>query len=422
MHDEKYMQLALQYASFGKGRTSPNPLVGAVIVKDGRIVGTGWHRKAGTPHAEIHALNMAGDLAKGATIYVTLEPCAHEGRTGPCAEALVKAGIARAVVAAIDPNPEVSGKGIDILKKAGIDITVGVCENEAKRLMEVFLKWTATGRPFTVWKTAMSLDGKIATSGGESQWITGDEARAFGHGLRDEYDAVMTGIGTVLADDPSLTTRLNEGVQKPLAEGRWVAAALADKNITPTGHSPVRIVVDSLARTPLDSKVVTDGKAATIVAVSPKAPAQRIAALRQAGVEVLMVPQDSRNSKNPKASEVSGSAESPESPEVSGAAEISEETAGRVNLTRLMEMLGDKSRGITSVLVEGGGTLAFSLLKAGLIDKVHAFVSPMLLGGQEAKGALGGTGFSYLAEAPRLKDVTTEFLGRDIHITGYISR
>lgn len=422
MHDEKYMQLALQYASFGKGRTSPNPLVGAVIVKDGRIVGTGWHRKAGTPHAEIHALNMAGDLAKGATIYVTLEPCAHEGRTGPCAEALVKAGIARAVVAAIDPNPEVSGKGIDILKKAGIDVTVGVCEGEAKRLMEVFLKWIATGRPFTVWKAAMSLDGKIATSGGESQWITGDEARAFGHGLRDEYDAIMIGIGTVLADDPSLTTRMNEGVQKPLAEGRWVAAALADKNITPAGHSPVRIIVDSLARTPLDSKVVTDGKAATIIAVSPKAPSQRIAALRQAGVEVLMVPQDSQNSKNPKASKASGFAESPESLEASESAEISEETAGKVNLTRLMEMLGDKSRGITSVLVEGGGTLAFSLLKAGLVDKVHAFVSPLLLGGQEAKGALGGAGFSHLAEAPRLKDVTTEFLGRDIHITGYISR
>lgn len=422
MHDEKYMQLALQYASFGKGRTSPNPLVGAVIVKDGRIAGVGWHRKAGTPHAEIHALNMAGDLAKGATIYVTLEPCAHKGRTGSCAEALVKAGIARVVVAAVDPNPEVSGKGIDILKKAGINVTVGVCEDEAKRLMEVFLKWIATGRPFTVWKVAMSLDGKIAASGGESQWITGDEARAFGHGLRDEYDAIMTGIGTVLADDPSLTARLNEGVKKPLEEGRLVVAALADKNITPAGHSPVRIIIDSLARTPLDSKVVTDKKAATIIAVSPQAPAQRIAALRQAGVEVLMVPQDSGNSNNPKALEISGSAEPAGSQKVSEAAGIAEETAGQVNLTRLMEMLGDKSREITSVLVEGGGTLAFSLLKAGLVDKVHAFASPMLLGGQEAKGALGGTGFSHLAEAPRLENVTTEFLGRDIHITGYILR
>lgn len=417
MHDEKYMQLALQYASFAKGRTSPNPLVGAVIVKDGRIVGTGWHRKAGTPHAEIHALNMAGELAKGATIYVTLEPCAHEGRTGPCAEALVKAGIARAVIATIDPNPQVSGKGVDILKQAGIDVTVGVCEKEAKQLMEVFLKWIATGRPFTVWKTAMSLDGKIAAAGGESQWITGDEARAFGHGLRDEYDAIMAGIGTVLADDPSLTTRLNEGAQKPLAEGRWVAASLADKNITPVGHSPVRIIVDSLARTPLDSEVVTDGKAATIIAVSPKAPAQRIAALRQAGVEVLMVPPGQKNSENSKAPETAGSAEPPEAPEAS---ETSEDTGAKVNLTRLMEMLGDKSRGITSVLVEGGGTLAFSLLEAGLVDKVHAFVAPMLLGGQTAKGALGGAGFSHLAEAPRLKDVTTELLGSDIHITGYI--
>ncbi|MDO4203151.1 MAG: bifunctional diaminohydroxyphosphoribosylaminopyrimidine deaminase/5-amino-6-(5-phosphoribosylamino)uracil reductase RibD [Selenomonadaceae bacterium] len=394
MHDEKYMQLALQYAAFARGRTSPNPLVGAVIVKDGRIVGTGWHRKAGTPHAEIHALNMAGELAKGATIYVTLEPCAHHGRTGPCAEALVKAGISRAVVATLDPNPKVSGKGIDILRKAGIDVTVGVCEKEAKQLMEVFLKWIVTGRPFTVWKTAMSLDGKIATSGGESQWITGDEARAFGHRLRDEYDAIMAGIGTVLADNPSLTTRLNEGVQKPLSDGRWVAAALADKNISPAGRCPVRIIVDSLARTPLDSKVLTDGKAPTIIAVAPAAPAERIAALRQAGAEVLMVPAD------PSVSE--------------------EEAASKVNLTRLMEMLGDKGRGITSVLVEGGGTLAFSLLKAGLMDKVHAFVAPMLIGGQEAKAALGGEGFSHLADAPRLKDVTTDLVGSDIHITGYI--
>lgn len=394
MSDEKYMQLALQYAAFAKGRTSPNPLVGAVIVKDGRIVGTGWHRKAGTPHAEIHALNMAGELAKGATIYVTLEPCAHQGRTGPCAEALVKAGISRAVVATLDPNPKVSGKGIDILRKAGIDVTVGVCEGEAKRLMEVFLKWIVTGRPFTVWKTAMSLDGKIATSGGESQWITGDEARACGHRLRDEYDAIMAGIGTVLADNPSLTTRLNEGIQKPLADGRWVAAALADRNISPSGHCPVRIIVDSLARTPLDSRIITDGKSPVIIAVAPAAPAERIAALRKAGAEVLMVPAD------------------PSVPE--------EETAAKVNLTRLMEMLGDKSRGITSVLVEGGGTLAFSLLKAGLMDKVHAFVAPMLIGGQEAKGALGGSGFKSLGDAPVLKEVTTEMVGKDIHITGYV--
>ncbi len=394
MSDEKYMQLALQYAAFAKGRTSPNPLVGAVIVKDGRIVGTGWHRKAGTPHAEIHALNMAGELAKGATIYVTLEPCAHQGRTGPCAEALVKAGISRAVVATLDPNPKVSGKGIDILRKAGIDVTVGVCEGEAKRLMEVFLKWIVTGRPFTVWKTAMSLDGKIATSGGESQWITGDEARACGHRLRDEYDAIMVGIGTVLADNPSLTTRLNEGIQKPLADGRWVAAALADRNISPSGHCPVRIIVDSLARTPLDSRIITDGKSPVIIAVAPAAPAERIAALRKAGAEVLMVPAD------------------PSVPE--------EETAAKVNLTRLMEMLGDKNRGITSVLVEGGGTLAFSLLKAGLMDKVHAFVAPMLIGGQEAKGALGGSGFKSLGDAPVLKEVTTEMVGKDIHITGYV--
>ena len=210
LQDEDFMRVALNLARNAIGRTSPNPLVGAVIVREGRIVGAGWHRKAGTPHAEIHALNMAGDLAKGATLYVTLEPCSHYGRTGPCAEAVVKAGIKRVVIGMGDPNPKVAGKGIAILERAGIEVRCGVLEDEARALNEVFLKWIAVQKPFVVLKTAMSLDGKIATYTGKSQWITGEAARRRVHEYRDTYDGIMVGIGTVLADNPSLTARLPE--------------------------------------------------------------------------------------------------------------------------------------------------------------------------------------------------------------------
>ena len=208
MTDEEYMRVALDAASYAKGRTSPNPLVGAVVVKDNRIVSVGWHRKAGTEHAEIHALKMAGDLAKGSTIYVTLEPCSHYGRTGPCAKALVEAGISRAGVAMPDPNPLVSGRGIQILKDAGIQVDVGILEEEARKLNEVFLKWIVKKIPFVTLKMAMSLDGKIATCTGESQWITSAESRLKGHEWRDSTDAILVGIGTVLADNPQLTARI----------------------------------------------------------------------------------------------------------------------------------------------------------------------------------------------------------------------
>ena len=363
LQDEDFMRVALSLARNAVGRTSPNPLVGAVIVREGRIVGAGWHRKAGTPHAEIHALNMAGDLAKGATLYVTLEPCSHYGRTGPCAEAVVKAGLRRVVIAMGDPNPKVAGKGIAILERAGIEVRCGVLEDEARKLNEVFLKWIATKLPYVVLKTAMSLDGKIATYTGKSQWITGEAARRRVHEYRDIYDGIMVGIGTVLADNPSLTARLPDG----------------------QGKNPVRIVVDSKARTPLDAALVTDGAALTIIAVTAKAPQERVQALKDKGVAIM----------------VAGDGE-------------------QVDMNLLLQKLGEME--ICSVFVEGGGQVNFSLLRAGLVDKVHAFIAPKLIGGREALTPVEGEGFAELTDAVELEHTTVETIGQDILLTGYVKR
>ena len=361
--DEQMMARAISLARNGLGRTSPNPLVGAVIVRDGRIVAEGWHRKAGTPHAEIHALNMAGELARGATVYVSLEPCAHYGRTGPCARALVEAGVSRVVVAMTDPNPKVAGKGIAILQEAGIEVTTGVLEQEARQLNEVFLKWMTTGLPFVALKTAMTLDGKIATAAGQSQWITNEASRYETHRLRDIYDGILVGINTALADNPSLTTRLKEY----------------------QGRNPVRIVVDSRARLPLTAKLVTDGAARTIVAVTEQAPAERVEALRSAGVEII----------------VAGS-------------------SNHVDMQSLMEQLGAMK--ISSVLVEGGGSVNFSLLQAGLVDRVYAFIAPKLVGGRDALTPVEGDGFRELDHAVELEDIQLRQLGSDVLLTGIVKR
>lgn len=361
--DEEMMAQAIAIARNAEGRTSPNPLVGAVIVKDGRVVATGWHRKAGTPHAEVHALNMAGELARGATAYVSLEPCAHYGRTGPCAKALVEAGVSRVVVAMEDPNPKVAGKGIAILREAGIEVQVGVLEQEARELNEVFLKWITTGKPFVALKTAMSLDGKIATAAGESQWITNEVSRHFTHRLRDVYDGILVGINTALKDDPSLTTRLPEY----------------------EGKNPVRIVVDSQCRLPAASRLVQDGAARTIVAVTEQAAEERVAALEAAGAEVL------RAGAGPQ-----------------------------VDMELLMQQLG-KLR-ICSVLVEGGGTVNFALLQAGLVDRVYAFIAPKLLGGRNALTPVEGDGFAELAQAVELEQLTTQDMQGDILITGLVKK
>lgn len=361
--DESYMRRALEIARYAEGRTSPNPLVGAVVVNHGRIVGMGWHRKAGTEHAEIHALRQAGQLAQGAEIYVTLEPCSHYGRTPPCSQALIDAGVKKVVVAMKDPNPLVAGNGLAMLKSAGIEVIEGILGNEAAVLNEVFLKWITEKMPFTVLKTAMTLDGKIAAYTGASKWITNEVSRRYVHKLRDKYDGILVGIGTVLADNPSLTTRLADG----------------------EGKNPIRIIVDSKGRTPLNARVLTDNMAQSIIAVTEEAPQENIRALEAQGAVVLIVNE-----------------------------------RGHVDLRKLFAMLAGKN--ITSLLIEGGAEINYSLVQARLIDKVHAFIAPKLLGGRTALSPVGGQGAAELDNALQLYDITAENLAGDILITGYAKR
>lgn len=359
--DEQYMRQALEIAQYAIGRTSPNPMVGAVIVNQGRVVGQGWHRKAGTPHAEVHALAQAGDLAEDATVYVTLEPCSHYGRTGPCTEALIQAKVKKVVVAMNDPNPLVAGKGLAKLRAAGIEVIEDVLAAEAAKMNEVFIKWISCQLPFVTLKTAMTLDGKIATYSGNSKWITGAGARRRVHEYRDVYDAIMVGIGTILADDPELTTRLDV-----------------------CGKSPIRIVIDSTCRTPITAKIVTDKLVHTIVAVTSNAPAERVHALQEAGVEVIVTSGED----------------------------------GKVNLYELMKVLAAK--GITSVLLEGGTNLNASMLNSHLVDKVHWFIAPKIVGGAGALGPIGGQGVNLLENAYLLEDLTHEIIDGDVLITGYL--
>ncbi len=360
--DQHYMQMALELAARAMGRTSPNPMVGAVVVKDGRVVGRGYHARAGTPHAEVHALREAGELAGGATLYVTLEPCCHHGRTGPCTEAIIKARVNRVVVAMTDPNPLVAGKGMQKLKDADIQVTCGVLEEDACRLNEIFIKYIITRLPYVVLKTAMSLDGKIATSQGESQWITGTTAREYVHRLRDKYDAILVGVGTVLADDPSLTCRLQEG----------------------GGKDPVRIILDSQARTPSTARVLNQpSEAPALIVTTPGAPPERVQMLKQAGAQVLEVP----------GSECG------------------------IDLEALLQELG--RREISSVLVEGGARVNGSFITGNLVDKVYWFIAPKFIGGTAAPGPVGGPGIAALQDALSIKDIKLNRYGEDICIEGY---
>lgn len=353
------MSEALRLASQALGRTSPNPLVGAIIVKDGEIIGRGYHHKAGTPHAEVHALAEAGDKAAGATAYVSLEPCSHFGRTPPCSQALIRAGVKKVVVAMEDPNPLVSGTGINQLRAAGIEVELGDMEQEARSLNEVFIKYITTRLPFVVYKTAMSLDGKISTSAGESRWITGPDTRQWVHSLRNRYDGIMVGINTVLADDPELTCRL------------------------PGGRDPVRLVVDSKLRLPLGARIIKSSRTAPLlVATTTQAPSGKISSLEEAGARVLVY-------------------DEPQVP--------------------LKEFLLDLPKfEITGILLEGGSTVAWSMLEAGLVDKVHFCLAPKLIGGADAPGPLGGRGVAKLAEALDLRNLQPERCGDDIIITGYM--
>ncbi|MGE7763945.1 bifunctional diaminohydroxyphosphoribosylaminopyrimidine deaminase/5-amino-6-(5-phosphoribosylamino)uracil reductase RibD [Peribacillus sp. NPDC096540] len=360
-NDQYYMKLALDLASSAKGKTNPNPVVGAVLVKDGVIAGTGIHRKAGEPHAEVHAFKMAGDYAKDATLYVTLEPCSHYGKTPPCANLVKESGVRRVVVATQDPNPEVAGRGISILRNAGIEVEVGVLEKEAQRLNERFIHNMITNRPFVLSKYAMTLDGKLATHTGHSKWITGEESRHSVHLLRDEVDAILIGIGTVLADNPSLTTRLPEG----------------------GGKNPIRIILDSELRVPLDANVVQVSEAKTVIVTQENASVDKIAALSEKGIEFIIVPK----------------------------------TDAGLDLRILMEELYKK--GITDVLLEGGSEVNASFLRAGLIDKYLIYVAPKLLGGRNSLTPFSGIDVDTMDEAMDVSISSVDMSGEDICIVAY---
>ena len=361
--DTFYMRQAMELSKKGMGFVNPNPMVGAVIVKENRVIGQGWHEYFGGPHAEVNAIRNAEGKTEGATIYVTLEPCSHYGKTPPCSLAIIQNKFARVVVGSVDPNPMVAGKGIEMIRQAGIEVESGILEKEVQTLNEVFFKFIRAQRPFVVMKTATSLDGKIATTTGDSKWISGVTSRKQVHKLRNKYSAVMVGINTALKDNPMLNVRDVEGKTK----------------------NPVRIVVDSLARIPLQSKLLnTPEFAETIIAVTDQTSESKINAIKEKGATVLVCPA----------------------------------MKDRVNLKFLMKELS--ARDIDSILLEGGGTLNFEALRQGIVDKVIAFVAPKILGGTEALTSVEGTGFASLPEAIQIENLTAESSGEDIMLTGYV--
>lgn len=359
MNDEFYMSLALDMAERAQGQTGINPVVGCVVVKDGAVIGLGTHLKRGTGHAEVHALNMANGQAEGSTAYVTLEPCSHYGITPPCSERLIAEGVSRVVIACEDPNPQVAGRGISMLRAAGIEVEVGLLRERALRLNEKFIKYILTRQPFVTLKSASTLDGKVATRKGDSKWISNEEARRIVHTLRHRHQGIMVGIGTVLADNPSLTTR----TEVP-------------------GINPVRIVIDSALRTPLDSAVVTDGLAPTIIIAAENAEAEKESALAASGVRVL------RCGAGP-----------------------------RVDLAEAMKALGELEIG--SILLEGGGELNGAMLEQGLVDRIVLFFAPKIVGGRaEAPGTFAFDGVELMKDAVTLRNVEVEVLGDNVCITG----
>jgi diaminohydroxyphosphoribosylaminopyrimidine deaminase/5-amino-6-(5-phosphoribosylamino)uracil reductase len=361
---EDYMRQALELARLGEGRTRPNPAVGAVVVAGDEVVGEGYHPAAGQPHAEIFALRAAGERARGADLYVTLEPCSHYGRTGPCTEAILAAGVARVFVGTRDPNPLVAGQGMARLQAAGVEVVCDILGGECRRLIAPFAKHVTTGLPYVILKSAVTLDGKTATSAGDSQWITNPASRAHVHQLRNRVDAVMVGIGTVLKDNPRLTTRLSEG----------------------PGRDALRIVVDSRLQIPADAALLhLDSPARTLIATTLQASPERLGLLSGDNVEVLPVA----------------------------------ERAGRVDLAALLQELG--RRGIQSLLLEGGAVLNQAFFEAGLIDRVMIFVAPKLIGGGDGKGIFAGHGPLRLAEAVQLQEVRIRRFDDDLLIEGEVA-
>jgi len=358
--DEQWMKRALRLAEKGRGRTSPNPMVGAILVKDGRMVGVGYHAKAGEAHAEIVALQRAREEARGAILYLNLEPCAHYGKTPPCAPQVVEAGVKRVVIGMEDPNPLVRGKGIEILRCAGLDVEVGILEKECRRLNEAFCKYILKKEPFVILKAAVTLDGKIATRNGDSKWISGETSRRFVNKLRNQVDGVLVGIGTVLKDDPLLTARIRGG------------------------RDPYRIVLDSRLKISEEARVIGTPPSRAIIAATELAPRDRIERLEKRGVQILIV--DSKE--------------------------------GRVNLRSCLSKL--REIGMMSLLVEGGSQVNGSFLDEGLIDKLLLFLSPKLIGDHQAPGIFGGRGVSNLQEAIALKEIKTRKMGEDILLEGYL--
>lgn len=353
--DERFMREALALARKGLGKTSPNPAVGCVLVKDGAIIGRGYHERAGEAHAEVNALEEAGKNAQGSTMYVTLEPCCHHGRTPPCTEAIIEAGVKRVVAAMEDPNPRVSGRGLAELKRAGVHVESGVLEGEARAMNEMYEKFVRTKEPFVLVKAALSADGKMAANDGSSKWITGEKSREIVHELRAQVDAVMVGINTVLKDDPELTCRLLDG------------------------KDPKRIIVDSRLRMPSDAKILKGGR--TIIATTDDAPMGKIGFLRGRGVEVLVLSKGN----------------------------------GGVNLRELMKELA--SIGIASVMIEGGGGLIGSAFDAGIVDKIAFFIAPKIIGGQGV--SIGGAGIESIAQSMHLEKFEIVKVGEDFMLLGY---
>lgn len=356
--DEDYMRQALELARRGLGRTSPNPAVGCILVKDGKIIGRGYHEKAGQNHAEVNALDDAGEAAEGSTMYVTLEPCRHYGKTPPCVDAIKKAGIHRVVMAMRDPNPVARG-GLEELQGSGIKTEVGIMEKESKRLNEAYLKYAEKKMPFVMIKSAMSADGKIATKAGDYKWVSGKESRNYVHEMRGKVDAVMVGVNTVIKDDPLLTCR------------------------TPGGRNPIRLVADSGLRIPITAQVLNKD-ARTIILTTRNAPAPKVRAVESKGAKVLMV----------------GDKE------------------GHVNLREAMRDLADE--GVQSIMIEGGGTLNASALEAGVVDKILFFIAPKIIGGKGAVSIVGGSGVEKLSDSIRLEDMTVTKVGEDFLIEAYV--
>lgn len=361
--DEKYMKLALELALKGEGRVSPNPMVGAVIVKNNKIIGKGYHGFYGGPHAEVNAITNASESVEGSTIYVTLEPCCHYGKTPPCVNLIMEKKIKKVIIACLDPNPLVAGKGVKILEDNGIEVVSGILEKECSDANEIFMKYIVHKKPFVIMKSAMTLDGKIATYSGDSKWITSEESRLEVHKLRNKVSAIMVGIGTVLVDNPSLTCRI---------EG---------------GKSPTRIIIDSSLRIPMDSNVLhIKDNTKTIIITTEKGDKKKIEELKKLGVDIIITPLKNH----------------------------------RVDLSALMEILGDMK--IDSILLEGGSTLNYSALNEGIVDKIQFYIAPKIVGGESSKTPVGGEGKKYISDGYQINNLKVRTIGSDTIIEGYVKR